>query len=126
MNPITMERGDPLWEDSRVPFVPSVIKTNVLLNDDDPARQEFLLQRYGERIEKLSQKDKLSKFCVDEGFLNVVEIEQYFRTKDTADLSQIHAVACREYTLPREAERMEPREHQNWTRIGSYNLLLAR
>ena len=42
-------------------FVPSVIKTNVPLNNDDPAHKEFLLQRYGERIEKLSQHDKLSK-----------------------------------------------------------------
>ena len=31
-------------------FVPNVIKTNTLLNDD-PAHQELLLQRYGERIE---------------------------------------------------------------------------
>ena len=29
-------------------FVPSVIKTNVLLNSDDPAHKELLLQRYGE------------------------------------------------------------------------------
>ena len=34
-------------------FVPSVIKTNMPLNDD-PAHQEFLLQRYRERVEKLS------------------------------------------------------------------------
>ena len=40
-------------------FVPSVITTNVPLNDDDPAHQEFLLQKYGERIEKLSQQDRL-------------------------------------------------------------------
>ena len=39
-----------------------------------------------------------------QGFLNVVEIGQYFRTKDTADPSQFHAVACLEYTLPREEE----------------------
>ena len=63
----------------------------------------------GERIEKLSQQDKLSKFCVDAGFLNVVEIGQYFRTKDTADLSQFHAVACREYTLPIDDETSQPR-----------------
>ena len=65
----------------------------------------FSLQQYGERIEKLSQQDKLCKFCMDAGFLSVVEIGQYFRTKDTADLSQFHAVACREYTLPREKKR---------------------
>ena len=40
-------------------FVPSVIKTNMLLNDD-PAHEEFLLQRYRERVEKLSQQDRLS------------------------------------------------------------------
>ena len=38
-------------------FVPGVIKTNTPLNDDDPTQKEFLLQRYGERIEKLSQQD---------------------------------------------------------------------
>ena len=35
-------------------------------------------------IEKLTQQDKLSKFCVDAGFLNIVEIGQYFMTKGTA------------------------------------------
>ena len=70
-------------------------------------------------FEKLSQQDKLSKFCMDAGFLNVVEIGQYFRTKDTADLSQFHAVACREYTLPREDEASQPKGWiQGNTRIG--------
>ena len=36
-------------------FVPSVIKTNVLLDNDDRAHKDLLLQQYGERIEKLSQ-----------------------------------------------------------------------
>ena len=58
------------------------------------------MQQYGERIEKLSQQDKLSKFCMDALFLSVVEIGQYFMTKDT--LEQYYAVAGREYTLPRE------------------------
>ena len=91
-------------------FVPSVIKTNVLLKDDDPAHDEFLLQRYGERIEKLSQQDRLSKFCTEAGFLNVVEMGQYFMTKDTAEFSQFtDSVACREYTLPRDEEASEPK-----------------
>ena len=33
-------------------FVPSVIKTEVLLDCDDLARKDLLLQQYGERIEK--------------------------------------------------------------------------
>ena len=83
-------------------LVLSVIKTEVPLDYDDPANKDLLLQQYGERIEKLSQLDKLSKFCMDAGFLNIVEIGQYFMTKDTAEFSQSRAVACREYTLPRE------------------------
>ena len=84
---------------SRSSLVLSVIKTEVLLDCDDPANKDLLLQFFGERIEKLSQQDKLSKFCMDARFLNVVGIGQYFRTKLTADLTQFHAVSCREYTL---------------------------
>ena len=99
-------------------LVLSVIKTEVLLDCDDPANQKFLLQQYGERIEKLSQQDKLSKICMDAGFLNVVEIGQYFMTKDTADLLQFHAVACREYTLPREEASRPKGWIQGNTKIG--------
>ena len=90
-------------------LVPSVIKTEVLLDCDDPANQDLLLQQYGERIEKLSEQDKLSKFCMDAGFLNIVEIGQYSMTKDTVEFSQFHAVACRECTLPREDEASQPK-----------------
>ena len=83
-------------------LVLSVIKTEVPLDCDDLANQDFPLQQCEERIEKLSQQDKLSKFCMDAGFLSVVENGQYFMTKDTGDLTQFHAVACREYTLPRD------------------------
>ena len=48
-------------------LVLSVIKTEVPLDCDDPAYQNFLLQQFGERTEKLSQQDKLSKFCMDAG-----------------------------------------------------------
>ena len=64
-------------------IVLSAIKTEVSLDCDDPTNQDLLLQQYGERIEKLSQQGRLSKFCMDAGFLNVVEIGQYFMTKDT-------------------------------------------
>ena len=58
-------------------LVLSVIMTEVPLDCDDLANKDLLLQQYGERIEKLSQQEKLSKFCTDAGFLNVVEIGQY-------------------------------------------------
>ena len=100
-------------------IVLSAIKTEVSLDCDDPTKQDLLLQQYGERIEKLSQQDKLSKFCLDAGFLNVVEIGQYFISKDTGDLTQFHAVACREYTLPREEGSSQLRGWiQGNTKIG--------
>ena len=47
---------------------------------------------------------------MDAEFLNVVEIGQYFTTKDTAEFSQFtDAVACREYTLPRDEDASEPK-----------------
>ena len=85
-------------------IVLSEIKTEVPLENDDPAYQHFELQQYEERIERLSQPDKLSKFCMDAGFLRVVENGQYFMTKDTGDLTQFNAVACRDYTLPKDEE----------------------
>ena len=100
-------------------FVLSVIKTEVLLDCDDPANKDLLLQQYGERLEKLSQQDKLSKFCMDAGLLTVIEIGQYFMTKDTAEFSQFRAVACREYTLPRDEEASQPKGWiQGNTKIG--------
>ena len=55
-------------------LVLSVIKTEVPLDCDDPANKDLLFQQHEEQIEKLSQQDKLRKFCMDAGFLNVVEI----------------------------------------------------
>ena len=86
-------------EQSSSSFVPNVVNTNVPLHNDDPTHKELLLQRGGERIEKLSQQDKLSKFCT----------RTVFMTKDTEEFSQFtDAVACREYTLPRDEDTSEP------------------
>ena len=69
------------------------------LSIDDPA-QEDLLQKYQERGERLSQQDRVIKFCTDAGFLTSVDVGQYFTTKDTEEFSQFtESVACREYTL---------------------------
>ena len=88
-------------------IVVNAIKTEVPLDKDE------------ERIEKLSQQDKLSKFCMDAGFLSVVENGQYFMTKDTGDQTQFNTVACREYTLPREEAASQPKGWiQGNTKIG--------
>ena len=100
-------------------IVLSEIKAEVPLeNDIDiPSHQNLLLQRYEERIEMLSQENKVSKFCMDAGFIHVVEIGQYFMTKDTEE--KFFARACREYTLPRSDESSQPKGWiQGNTKIG--------
>ena len=54
---------------------------------------------------------------MDAGFIHVVEIGQYFMTKDTEE--QFFARACREYTLPRNDGSSQPKGWiQGNTRIG--------
>ena len=63
------------------------------------------------------QENKVSKFCMDAGFIHVVEIGQYFMTIDTKE--QFFARACREYTIPRNDESSQPKGWiQGNTRIG--------
>ena len=66
-------------------IVLSEIKAEVPLENDIPSHQNLLLQRYEERIKSLSHTDRVSKFCMDAGFIHVVEIGQYFMTKDTGE-----------------------------------------
>ena len=54
---------------------------------------------------------------MDAGFIHVVEIGQYFMTKDTEE--QFFSRTCREYTLPRSGESSQPKGWiQGNTRIG--------
>ena len=120
-------------EHSHPHFAPAVLLvTTPTPSTDDPAQEEDLLQRYQERVERLSQQNRVIKFSTDAGFLTTVDVGQYFMTKDIEEFSQFtEPVACREYTLPIDEkiiwpERLDSREHQKWTRIGSHNQLLAR
>ena len=91
---------------------------------------QIIWQRYIQQVESLSPENKVSKFCKEAGFMRVVEVGQYFVTKDTGSLRQFRSVACREYTLPRDdpasqAKRMDSRKHENWTCIGSHDQFSA-
>ena len=41
--------------------------------------------------------------------MRVVEVGQYFATKDTGDFRHFHSVACREYALPRDDPASQPK-----------------
>ena len=78
---VLVRQSDPL-------FVPksSFIKTPIP-STDDPA-QEDLLQKYQERVERLSQQNRVIKNCTDAGFLTTVGVGQYFMTKHTDEFLQ--------------------------------------
>ena len=61
-------------------------------------------------MERLSQQNRVIKFCTDAGFLTKVDVGQYFMTKVTEEFSQFtESVACREYTLPRDEKSSDPK-----------------
>ena len=88
---------------------------------------ENLLQKHKERVEKLSQQNRVIKICTDAGFLKTVEVGQYFMTKHIDELLQFaDPVTSREHTLPRDDNSTDSKGHQNWALVRSHNQLLAR
>ena len=85
------------------------IKAEVPLQNENPLNHQILWQQYIERIESLSPESKVSRFCMEAGFMRIVEVGQYFMTKDTGDFRQFRSVACREYTLPRDDPSSQPK-----------------
>ena len=85
------------------------IKAGILLQNENSSNHQILWQQYMERIESLSPESKVSRFCMEAGFMRVVEVGQYFMTKDTGDFRQFRSVACREYTLPRDDPASQPK-----------------
>ena len=57
---------------------------------------QIIWQQYIQQVESLSSENKVSKFCKEAAFMRVVEVGQYFVTKDTGNLTQFRSVACRE------------------------------
>ena len=83
-------------------IVLSEIKAEIPLQNENSVNHQILWQQYIQQVESLSPENKVSKFCKEAGFMRVVEVGQYFVTKDTGSLRQFRSVACREYTLPRD------------------------
>ena len=93
------------------------VKAQTPLHNENPMNDQIIWQQYTQQVESLSPENKVSKFCKEAGFMRVVEIGQYFMTKDTEE--QFFARACREYTLPGSDESSQPKGWiQGNTRIG--------
>ena len=93
------------------------IKAEVPVHDEEPRDDQIILQQYVQQVESLSPENRLSKFCKEAGFMRVVEVGQYFVTRNANEFQ--HTIACREYTFPRDDKASEPK---GWirgnTRIG--------
>ena len=85
------------------------VKAETPVHDEDPRNDQMIWQQYIQQIESLSPENRLSKFCKEAGFMRVVEVGQYFVTKDTGDFRQFQSVACREDTLPRDDRASQPK-----------------
>ena len=106
-------QSDPLFEP------PSLLMTTPTPSTKVPI-QEDSWQKYKERVERVSQQNRVIKMCTDAGFLTTDEVGQYFMTKDTEEFSQFtEPVAGREYTMPRDENSSEPKGWiQGNTNIG--------
>ena len=110
---VLVGQSDPLFEPA------SLLMKTPTPSTGDPV-QEDLLQKCKERVERLSQQNRVIKICTDAGFLKTVEVGQYFMTKDTEKFSHFtELVTCREYTLPRDDKPTDPKGWiQGNTKIG--------
>ena len=84
------------------------VKAEVPLQDENPMNDQILWQQYIQQIESLSPESKVSRFCKEAGFMRVVEVGQYFVTRNASEFL-LKTVACREYTLPRDDRASQPK-----------------
>ena len=85
------------------------VKAEAPLHNENPMNDQIIWQQYIQQVESLSLENKVNKFCKEAGFMRVVEVGQYFVTKDTGCLKQFCSLACREYTLPRDDSASQPK-----------------
>ena len=83
------------------------VKAEAHLHDENPMNDQIIWQQYIQQVESLSPESKVSRFCKEAGFMRVVEVGQYFVTRDAGEFQQ--TVACREYTLPRDDKASQPK-----------------
>ena len=58
------------------------VKAEAPLQNENPMNDQTIWQQYFQQVESLSPENKVSKLCKEAGFMRVVEVGQYFVTKD--------------------------------------------
>ena len=60
------------------------VRAETPLQNENPVNDQIIWKQYIQ-VESLSPENRVSKFCKEAGFMRVVEVGQYFVTKDTGD-----------------------------------------
>ena len=117
-------QSDPLIE-------PASLLTKTPTPSTNDLAQEDLLQKYQDRVEKLSRQNRVIKICIDADFWQQLESDStsWQRTLKNShnSLNQWHVVStfCQEMKKHL-TRKVGFEEHQNWARVRSHNQLLAR
>ena len=72
--------------DSRT-IVLGKIKAEVPAHNEELEDAKIILQKYFQQVNSLSPENRLSKFCKEAGFMSVVEVGQYFVTRNASEFS---------------------------------------
>ena len=130
---VKQERRDPCWQDnlthgsSQQDYWWQHLHVRLRFQ-----HKKILLQKYEERVERFPQQDRLMKICIDAGFRKNSWSRTVFHDKGhwrvltiyrTSDMLWVHFATGWKINWP---ERLDSREHQNWTRVGSHKQIFAR
>ena len=66
------------------------IKAEIPLQNENSANHQILWRQYMERIESFSPESNVSRFCMEAGFIRVVEVGQYFMNTLFTETIQLH------------------------------------
>ena len=64
------------------------VKAEAPLQNENPMNDQIIWQQYIQQVESLSPENKVSKFCKEAGFMRVVEVGQYFVTRNASEFQQ--------------------------------------
>ena len=84
---------------------------------EEPEDSNIALRKYFQQVQRLSPEDRLSKFCKEAGFMSVVEVGQYFVTRNASEFL-LRSVACAIHTTSSDPASEAKGWIQGNTRIG--------
>ena len=103
VRPVLAEQSDPFFAPADLLIMTPTLSIEILA-------QENPFQKHKEIVETLTQPDQLFKICIDAGFLETVDVGQFFMTKYIDEFLQFaEPVTCRAFFSPRDDKSTDPK-----------------